>query len=426
MSTQFTTFIDLLALLDLDGFARMPDAREDFFRLKSIREKASVDDVSELLPYLDYKSTHQELVRVFAIVSVRAEHDSPELVHKLTALIKPSKKVSKNIRLAAIQALQRLPSPLALETLITRLISERDPLIKEHLCYAINVHEGDKWEEKLKLTLSKIEGSSYYREHLDFRSLYQALRPPDEEVTKQRYALSHYICQSGKYEDMRMVGIIGGLILEECNYDQSAVIQLTADLINTTSANKAFLEQLANEMRFPMSGHEINSELETNFHQPLRTAHHDFRENWQSMQKTLFRNLTLRFYAMLVFSGFSAALLIISFGVLFVSQRWAEGLIGIVVALGVLIMTFLFYGSMENARQVHFDIGAANTAFLAFIQRSLELSNAFNFLYRHGKLDSQMLQDSENLIGKAMKSSVQEIRVKNRDSLQALLDDLDT
>lgn len=127
MSTQFTTFIDLLALLDLDGFARMPDAREDFFRLKSIREKASIDNVNELLPYFNSESNYQELVCIFAIASVRAEHDSAELVNKLSDLINPSKKESENIRLAAIQALQRLPSSTALETLITSLISERDP-----------------------------------------------------------------------------------------------------------------------------------------------------------------------------------------------------------------------------------------------------------------------------------------------------------
>lgn len=426
MSTQFTTFIDLLTLLDLDGFARMPNAREDFFRLKSIREKASVDDVNELLPYINAESNYQELVRVFAIASVRAEHDSPELVNKLSDLIKPSKKVSDNIRLAAIQALQRLHSSTALETLITRLISERDPQIKAHLCYAINAHGGDKWEEKLKLTLSKIEGSSYYREHLDFNSLYQALRPPDEEAATQRYALSYQICQSAKYEDVRMVGIIAGLILEECNYDRSLVIQLTADLKNTSSASKTFLEQLANEMRFPMSGHQINSELETNFHQPLRTAHQDFRENWQSMQKTLSKNLAARVYVTAVFSGLSGVLLAVSFVLLFISERWAEGLIGIVVALGILIITFLFFGSMENAKQAHFDIGAANTAFLAFIQRSLELSNAFNFLYRHGKLDAQMLQDSENLIGKAMKASVHEIRARKQNPMLDILDDLDS
>lgn len=426
MSTQFSTFIDLLALLDLDGFARMPDAREDFFRLKSIREKASTDDVNELLPYLNAKSNYQELVRIFAIASVRAEHDSPQLVNKLSDLINSSEKVSENSRLAAVQALQRLPSATALEPLINSLISERDPLIKAHLCYAISSHEGDTWEGKLKLTLSKIKDSNYFREHLDFRSLYQALRPPDEVAAKQRYFLSHHTCLTLQYEDIRMVGIVAGLILEECNYDQSAIIQLTADLKNTSSVSKSFLEQLSSEMRIPMSGQQVNSELETNFHQPLRTAHHDFRENWQSMQKALAINLAARVYVTAVLSGLSVVLLIISFCLLFIGGRWDEGLIGIIVALAILILTFVFFGSMDNAKQAHFDIGAADTASLAFIQRSLELSNTFNFLYRQGKLDAQMLQESENLIGKAMKASVQEIRAKKRNPMLDILDDLDS
>lgn len=43
-----------------------------------------------------------------------------------------------------------------------------------------------------------------------------------------------------------MVGIIAGLVLEECNYDQSAIIQLTADLKTTPSMSKTFLEAIRN------------------------------------------------------------------------------------------------------------------------------------------------------------------------------------
>lgn len=423
MRTQLTTFMDLLSVLAIDD-PLTTAAKEDLLRLKSIRERASSADIEELIKYLT--SEHNELIRAFSLACIMPVHNTPELIKKLAEILLAKGMIeTESVRLNAVKALGRLTSSDALHTLIQALIFEQDPFIKAQLSYSINIHRAANWRSKLNLALSQTEKAHLFRENLDIHAILQAVKPAEHEQSDKRFVVSDFLLETANYVEPRMVSIIAGILLEECNQKQKFALQLIRLAKEKSSEKNDFLEKIEKEVTFSMSGNQKDPKLEIRFHQPLKIAHEDLRENWKVTHEKLFQNLKIRNTLLIGSSLFSSIVLGISLALIFISGRITDALIGMGVALIVLITTFIFSGSIEKTKQVHTDIGAANTALLAFVQRSLELSNGFNYLYDEGLLDVKSVQESENLIGKAMKLSVHEIRSRKQDSLMDLLEDID-
>lgn len=423
MRMQLTTFIDLLAVLTIDDPSTTA-VKEDLLRLKSIREVSVGANTAELVGYL--ASEHNELIRAFTLACIMPVHSTPELEKRLAEILLAKGMVeTEAIRLNVVKALGRLTSSNALDTLIDALIFERNPFVRAQLSYSINIHHAANWRSKLKLVLSKAERARLFRENLDFNAILQAVKPAEHEQSNKRFAISDFLLETANSVEPRMIGIIAGILLEECNQNQKFALQLIRQAKEKSSEKNDFLEKIEKEVTFSMSGNQKDPKLETRFHQPLKVAHEDLRENWKLTHDKLFQNLKIRSFLLVGFSLFSSVVLGISLALVFISGRITDALIGMVVALIILIATFIFSGSLEKTKQAHIDIGAANTALLAFVQRSLELSNGFNYLYNEGLLDVKSVQESENLIGKAMKLSVHEIRSRKQDSLMDLLEDVD-
>jgi ABC-type multidrug transport system fused ATPase/permease subunit len=414
---------DMLALMDLDAYVSMPRGRETFAKLKRLRERAAAEDNESLLQ-ASGPLEQIEIVRVFAVASLSARRVTPEQVQRLRRPLLEDESIS--VRLATARLLRAVPVPETIPLLLKALLNSHDPQLRAVLAYALQdtVAPVD-WQVKVSLLLDMLQADGRYHEHLEMGTLVTAVMPQDNILRQNRFILADYFTALAcLHDEARIIGILAGLLLESCGRNLNRANERVDNYIQTNPESKKKLQTLRTEINSSLTPAELQNNLRNTFQKPLAKVHDEIHSSWKATIKDAARILKTQWAINSLISVASFLILGVAIYLMLGQQEWLTGLIAAAIALVILVISLRFGGAGKEIREVLAEIGIANAAYAAYVQRLLEISHVYARLYLDEKPSYKHVHESNKLINAAVQDTIKALRVESPPTLEAFLDQI--
>jgi hypothetical protein len=429
VTEQLTTFVEMLAHLDLDAYMPLPKPhRQTFHKLKRLRTHAQSGNNSALIQELQDENQPDELVRVYAASIIVGSLINDEQLEILGGFLRSDKNTS--VRIALAKKLKEIPLAEATSWLLQTILYDPDitvRVITAEAIRAISAKSWDVWQEKVTTALTLLERSGLYREHIDTASLVAAILPPYSliQIPDDRLRLTDFLVGvATKYNNNpRMAGIIAALIIHNCNHN----LQRVLSCINQFKANQQHsndnLTLLQAEVNSLLTPTELHDNLKDSYQTPLQAMQRDVHNKWKLSIFSAQFGLVLRFVVSLILS--IIGLILLGYGAFNLSNEatWPVSFLQIGLGL-ILLLIFLFYrGTIRDVQQTLVNISIANTVYATFTQQSLDISHRYTTLSLQNQLTSAEIQASHKLLAEAMKNAVYTLRGEKPPTLEDLLEE---
>lgn len=422
MFEQITTLVEMLNLLSLDYRIILREGDDPLRRLRNLRE-AGVEGRNDDLLFAISTLETSELFRVFAALSLQPQMLTPDQINRLHEFLLNGKDIS--LQTAVTRQLRLATHPIVVEKLFDALIRCSDPHLRGVIAYSIAENGTTDWKGKLDQMLIVLQRHKFYREHLDCAALVTAIRPPFDVLAQKRFLLTdHLVGKAAALSDdiVRVTGILAGLIIESVGHNLNRANQRLGEYEYEHDEAAIVLTLLRSEMNSLLTPAERQAQLEETFKGPMRETNDEIRQIWQSSIMNVEKTLRLR--RQLGGSGFAAGVLILLFAVMLIGFSGTAGYLVALIGIMMLVITAVYSGPVRDYKQVLTEIGTANAAYTAYIQRTLEISNVYMNLYLHDQLTQEALTTSNELINKAMNDTINALRIEKKTTLSDLLSQL--
>lgn len=422
MMEQITTVVEMLDLLSLDHRGALREGPESLQRLRSLREAGAAGHNDDLLVAMATVE-RVELFRVFAALSLKPETLTPDQITRLHKFLLDDENIS--LRTAVARQLRLAPQPIVLDRLFDALVRCNDPQLRSIIAYAIAENPVTGWQGKIDQMLIVFQRYKYHREHLDCAALVTAIRPSVDDLAQRRFLLTDSLIQKAVSltDDVeRVTGILAGLIIESVGHNLNRANQRVGEYEYAHDEPATALVLLRSEMNSLLTPAERQARLEETFSDPLRKAHDEIRAIWESSIKNVERSLRSR--RGLGAMGFGVGLLALLAAVIMIVIQDGNGYWLALIGITTLAITAVYSGPVRNSKEVLTEIGTANAVYTAYVQRTLEISNAYSHLYLQDKLTYAELERSNQLIGAAMNDAVKALRTEGNTSFEDFINQL--
>ncbi len=427
MVETLTNFAELMSLVDFDVYHGLPKPHDDTIRrLRELRQQGANGDTESLL-HSTIPLGQDTLIRVFAVSVINPNNVSPTQLQQLAERLLHDENVS--VQTAVAHKMQHIPLNDTIPILFQALIENNDPHLRAVIAHAIyKTKTSVTWHEKTLHLLSQLKKQGLSREHLDMTAFMTAVQPPRSELQhpQNRYLLTDYLIQQAlNYaQDERMTGILAGLIIESNGRNLNRANQRLRQYEIDHHLPIAQCRLLRSEMNSLLTPAELEARLEETFQQPLRDANEQIHTMWRKSINTIHTGIVARQRAsgLAFLSGFGLLLAALVFAL---QQDSSSTILAALFAIVSMITGAVYGGPVRDNKKVLADIGVANAAYAAYIQRTLAISNGFAHLYLQDKVTMKEVESTSNLISQAMKDTVEALRKERNASLDDLLNQLE-
>ncbi|MBK8904528.1 MAG: HEAT repeat domain-containing protein [Anaerolineaceae bacterium] len=425
MVDELTSFIDMMAELDLDAYILPEPHGETVRALRRLRRyvgdnEALIKEVQNL--------EQPDTVRIFALGQIKAAEANDVQVAILGSYL--FKDRSPSVRIAIAKLLQESSRSESIDLLLQALIASSDLHFRGIVAESIRNNETETWEEKAKKLLLFLQGSGRFREYVDIVALVTAVTPPAAAIQPpgNRFFLTDkFIACAPEYaDDPRMVGILAALIVESCGHNLKQAVQRIDRYISSHTDNKEKISPLRNEINSLLTPIEWHETLEKTYHAPMGELQKDVRMKWLS--SVLNAQVGLYFRLVIGFLVSVSGVLLIIFGAynLLDVDLWLQSLIQIGLGLFLLFLTLVHRDPLRDTQQTLAEIRVANTVYAAFSQQRIDISHQHSALTLQNRLTMADVKESSLILGQAMKDAVQTLRNdRNSTSLDDFLAQFD-
>ncbi len=422
MIEQITTLVELLDLLSLDHRIILREGNEPVNRLRALREMGDVGNNDGLLLAM---STVEpvELFRVFAALSLQPQTLTSDQITRLHEFLLNDESIS--LKTAVARQLRLATEPTVINKLFDTLVRCNDPQVRSVIAYALAENATADWKGKIGEMLIVFRRYKYHREHMDYAALLTAIRPSVDILAQNRFLLTdHLIHKTVSLTDdiERVTGILAGLIIESVGHNLNRANQRLGEYEYAHDEPAMALILLRSEMNSLLTPAERQSRLEETFSDPLRKAHDEIHAIWESSIKNVERSLRSR--RGLGAIGFGVGLLALLAAVIMIVIQNGNGYWLALIGITTLAITAVYSGPVRNSKEVLTEIGTANAVYTAYVQRTLEISNAYSHLYLQDKLTYTELERSNQLISAAMNDTVKALRTEGKTSFEDFINQL--
>jgi hypothetical protein len=419
MIEEVTTLTDLIDLLNLERHSADSQENADLVHLQRLRAARLAGENDELLHEI-FRQEASPLHRVYAALSLQPATLNLEQVNRLRGCLLSDNHVS--LQTAVARQLRFVGDSAVINQLFDTLIRCRDPQLRSLIAYSIAENGIMHWQEKVDAMLTALQRCNYYREQLDHNALIAAIRPSEDILFQNRFSLTDYLIQKAALlsgDSERVTGIMAGLIIESVGNNLNRANQRITQYENSGDQAEADLALLRSELNSLLTPAERQAQLEQTFTKPLEDASKKVRHIWESSLNNVETNLRLRQW--LGMGGIAVGTIMLIIGLLFEIDRGPlMALIGVILV----VASVIYSGRIQDQKRMLAEIGVANAVYTAYIQRTLEISNAYTHLYLHNQLTSEKLAESNELISKTMNDTVKALRTEGKTSLDDLLNEL--
>ena len=409
MVDELTSFIDMMAELDLDAYLLPKPHGETVRALRRVRELAhNIPELIEEICNLQQPDT----VRVFAVGQMISGEINEKQVEELGEFLLKDRSLS--VQLAIAKLFQHSTQKKSVNLLIEVLVTSQDLHLRGISAESLRNNKAETWEQKIVNLLSYLQISGRFREHLDIAALVTAVTPPAETTQSQvdRHDVADTILASCPIYlgDPRMVGILAALLIECCGHNLRRAMQHIDRYLSAHEDNRDKFSPLRYEINSLLTPVEWHETLNTTYHMPLEELQKDVRKKWLSSVFSAQVGLWVRLgISILVATG---GIILLGMGVYNLSDNdlWPQSFIQIALALILLLISLVHQGPVRDTQQTLAEIGVASTVYATFSQQRINISNQHSALIMQNRLTTSDIKESSQLLGLAMREAVQTLR----------------
>jgi len=374
--------------------------------IKKMSDQAEINYV----PYVKKRvgPKNSENVRLAAINSL-AKLSLEEFVVSLKeyAITDPSEKIRGRIssNLAASN------SRNSIDLLFRQLCFDSSDFVKQQAKDAL--HSIQSFSLKFECLMNVFGKKTPIWENLDADLVIYALLDSGSESRTQQDRISQELIKKAVNASKNLTRYIAHLLIETSDRDTNKAGRTINHYQNRLEIDPKELEQL----KIEIGGDEaISSLLEkldfdlTNyFHDPIHRLNEQTQKEWE---KTI-AAARIGFYVKMLMSCFVFLAGMIMLGISFYqvifnelsgSQLWGTGA-SFVSGLGGMLIV-IYSGPLKDIKNAVNDLGASNSAYIAYIHRILQISHTFSANYRSNRVCYEDAKMASELIGEAMKETV--------------------
>lgn len=427
MTDQVTTFAEMLAIIDLDAYVPLSGSPLTLSnKLRDIRHKAETGDNNPALEALA-DLQQPEIVRVFAAAVIDTARLKPEQLEDMGRHLLHDR--STAVQGALAKKLQDVVDKKSVRFLFQALIESDDLEVRAITAQAARKTRALTWEEKIPQLLQLVATSPCFRESLDISALVIALTPlaETEQLPPEQFRLADaFLAQAVVYkDDPRLTAILAALIIESCGRNLHRAIQRLNRYVDS-SENKAetdtALAALKTELNSVPIPVELQETLKESYQKPLEQVQQEVRKKWKSSVVSAQAGLWARMLVNFLLSLGALWLLYLGGQRLLDQNQWPESFLSIGLGLALLLLSLISGSPVRETRQALVEISVANTVYATYAQRSLKISNEYTRLYLQNRLTTADVATSSQLLGDAMKESIQALRGERSITFEELID----
>lgn len=416
MAEDFTTFIELLSLIDFDVYTPLPEPHKDtFLKLKQLR-KHGYDGNNDILIQEIQNTDQPNLIRVFAASVIHVETVSGAQLQLLGNQFLMERKAA--VRTALAKKFELIPLDETIPYLIGALIDSNDPQFRVVVAQSIHSARASMdWKQKVNVLMTAVSDPGYFPEYLDMGALVTAVSPPidQRQLSQNRYLLADVLISEAVKQNSRRLGeIIAALLVESCGCQpQLAFERINHYIANHQDARKS-LNNLQASINAFIAPRDLQDVLAENYQQPLEELHQEISKKWRfsifSAQASLWSKISV---SILVSLG---AIVLLGVGILklFDQNQWPESFLSIAIGLVFLLITITYNGSIHESRKALVEIGTASTVYATFTQQRLNVSSQHAVLTLQNRLTTADLKEASQLLNQAMKEAIEMLRGENK------------
>jgi hypothetical protein len=429
VTEQLTTFVEMVAHLDLDAYTFLPEPHlQTFHKLKRLRVYANVGDNQALIQELKAQEQPDELVRVYAASMIVCDRVDVEQLKVLGQLLLADRNLS--VRIALAKKFKDIPLDIKelASWLLRAVIYDRDielRVIAAEAARNMNMASEEIWQEKVGILLKLVEESGYYREHLDIAALATAVVPPYLSVPtpNERFRLTDCLISLavGHSYNPRMIGIIAAIIIQSCGHNIQSVLQRLKKFTTEHKDSEKELITLQTEINSLLTPAELQISLKETYQQPLQNMRKDVHSKWKIAVLSAQFGLVLRFG--IVLSITIIGILLLGKGAYHLSDptTWSVSFLQIGLGLVLTLIVLIFRGTLRDAQQTLVNVGVANMVYATFVQQSLDMSLRYATLSLQNQLTAMEMEASNKLLTEALQNSVQVLRSEKLPTLDEFI-----
>lgn len=410
MRRQNNQFLAIWSEWNLHGFLDAAASDQIFARLQSIRRADRDGDREALLYYLRRpENSEADVVQVVAAQAYTLRQDQDKNTVILLGQLVINEKNSDYLRMAVAQTLSVINHPDTILYLTQALIRAKNPQLRQYFAYALDQSIVATWQEKTTRLLREFDKKELYREHIDADTIIHALRPSDSELGQNRFVLSDYLIGEAINFDERMIGIVATLLVASAGHNISRAKQRIHHYEQLHDELPMRLNKLKEELNSLLAPTELQASLYESFQAPLEEVDKQVRQIWiKSIQNAQKRNEMHQFISLVLFV--LSGVFIVTTITTFIWYDVGFAALNFFMALGLLGIAAVHSSSIKGTKQNLTDIGVANTVYMAYTQRSLQISHTYARLYLKSDFGYDDMQKTNNLLNKAMSETVKALR----------------
>jgi hypothetical protein len=414
-----TSFAEFLGEWELYGFIDAAENRDTFEKLKDLR-RAARNQETDLLMSAYRDRVLDEIARVYAVRWLDIGADENRVAVLGQALLEEK---SVHIRMATAETLGRINLPQTLPFLAEALLVSRNPWLKSIVAYSFNLSNAvPTWKQKVDYLVDALEASGMYREDLDVPTAISAVRPSIETDGQDRFALTDYLIERTRSKRGRMIAVMASLILGSTDRNPDHALQRIILFEQQNQQALPAIKELRQEIYAGVLPAELKEEFERSYSIPHQEMMAEIRSRWRGTIRSSQANLVGRSIVGGLVAIGGGSVIWFSLDQVFSSTNPWPGIAGAIIGVLMLIIAGRLFGPVKDTRQALAEMGVATTAYAAFVQRSLAISNTYSRLFREERPSYTQLELSNKLMSEAMNDTVKALRSGSSAALTEMMD----
>jgi hypothetical protein len=425
MVEEIVIFADLLAAVSLDAFHLRREPESAIFeRLRQLQILGNSGDNQALLQAI-LPFGQPELIRVFAASSLDEKAVTSEQIEKLAEWL--MRDDSRPLQIAVARKLRRVPLGETLPPLSRALVLTRDPELRTILAYSIRDTQAVvTWRERVVHLLAALKDSGLFREQLDMAIIITAMFPEDDNlpVSNRRDLLTEHLIEKVLtfQNDQQMIGILAGLVIECAGRSVSDANKIVEIYRKNHGLPKLRVKHLLAAMNNYLTLSEVETNLRESFQIPLNQNLTNIQDMWVKSSQEILDGLTYRRWLSSFIIVVGGATILLGLVFLFVDRSVALILFGL--GLSLIGLAAVYAGPVRETSKRLAEIGVANAAFTAYVQRTLTIGSGVGRQYLEGRLSLDDIERANKLVGMALKDAVDAFREEGAGSIEELINKL--